>query len=139
MNRKQLLKNTTYNIKDINVLKAKIINHNKSNRNLLITITVLLTLAIIFVWERVEIDALSLNINKLKEKKLNYFTYNEILKAEIDNKSRFESINKIARFKLNMKFPGDNSVILVINNTEPKTQIKKIKELIEKVKIWEKK
>ncbi len=139
MNRKQLLKNTTDKIKDINVLKAKIINHNKSNRNLLITITVLLTLAIIFVWERVEIDALSLNINKLKEKKLNYFTYNEILKAEIDNKSRFESINKIARFKLNMKFPGDNSVILVINNTEPKTQIKKIKELIEKVKIWEKK
>ena len=138
MNRKQLLKSTTDNIKDINVLRAKIINHKKSNRNLLIAITVLLILSIIFVWERVEIDALSLNINKLKGKKINFFTYNEILKAEIENKSRFESINKIARYKLNMKFPGDNSVVLVINNSRPKTRIKKIKELIEKIKVWEK-
>ncbi len=135
MNKKQLLINTTKSIKDINILKDKIINPKRPN--LVITIFILLILAIICVWERVEIDAVSLNISKLKEEKSGLTAYNEILKAEIENKTRFESIDKIARNKLDMKFPGNNSVILVINKPRQKTTKEKLKNIIKRVKIWE--
>ena len=136
MNRKTLLIKTTDNIRNINLLKERIINHKKSKQNLVITTSILLVLLIIFVWERVEIDAISLNINRLKQKKSSLTAYNEIMKAEIENKSRFESIDKIARNKLHMKFPGDNSVILVINKIEPRSTIEKFKELIGKIELW---
>jgi len=135
MNKKQLLIDTTKSIKNINILKDKIINPKRPN--LVIIIIVLLILAITCVWERVEIDAVSLNINKLKEEKSGLTAYNEILKAEIENKTRFESIDKIARNKLNMKFPGNNSVILVINKPKQETTNEKLKNIIKRVKIWE--
>ena len=135
MNKKQLLIDTTKSIKDINILKDRIINSKKPN--LVIIIIVLLILAMTSVWERVEIDAVSLNINKLKEQKSGLTSYNEILKAEIENKTRFESIDKIARNKLDMKFPGNNSVILVINKPKQETTNKKLKNIIKRVKIWE--
>ena len=62
-----------------------------------------------------------------------------IVKVNMMSRSGLELYGLILFPKLNMKFPGDNSVILVINNPKPKTQIKKIKELIEKVKVWGKK
>ena len=79
----------------------------------------------VYVWERVAIDTLSMNTSKLKEKKASLTAYNEILKAEIEAKTKFESIDKIAREKLHLVFPGDNAVVLVLEGPPEKSVIKK--------------
>lgn len=79
----------------------------------------------VYVWERVAIDTLSMNTSKLKEKKASLTAYNEILKAEIEAKTKFESIDKIAREKLHLDFPGDNAVVLVLEGPPEKSIFKK--------------
>lgn len=134
MRKKRLLKNSE-KLKDINYIRKKTIN--PKTHKLFLYIIILFVLAIIYVWERVEIDAVSLNTARLKEEKSSLVSFNEILKAEIENKIRFESIEKIAKNKLGMDFPGNNSVTLVIDNTDKKSIFEKAKELIEKlVKIF---
>ena len=75
----------------------------------------------VYVWERVAIDTLSMNTSKLKEKKASLTAYNEILKAEIEAKTKFESIDKIAREKLHLDFPGDNAVVLILEGPAKKS------------------
>ncbi len=134
MRKKRLLKNSE-KLNDINYIRKKTIN--PKTHKLFLYIIILFVLAIIYVWERVEIDAVSLNTARLKEEKSSLVSFNEILKAEIENKIRFESIEKIAKNKLGMDFPGNNSVTLVIDNTDKKSIFEKAKELIEKlVKIF---
>ena len=130
MRKKRLLKNSE-KLNDINYIRKKTIN--PKTHKLFLYIIILFVLAIIYVWERVEIDEVSLNTTRLKEEKSSLISFNEILKAEIENKTRFESIEKIAKNKLGMDFPGNNSVTLVIDNTDKKSIFEKAKELIEKL------
>ena len=130
MRKKRLLKNSE-KLKDINYIRKKTIN--PKTHKLFLYIIILFVLAIIYVWERVEIDEVSLNTTRLKEEKSSLISFNEILKAEIENKTRFESIEKIAKNKLGMDFPGNNSVTLVIDNTDKKSIFEKAKELIKKL------
>ena len=83
-------------------------------------------LSTVYVWERVAIDTLSMNTSKFKEKKASLVAYNEILKAEIESKTKFESIDKIAREKLHLGFPGDNAVVLILDEPPEKSIFKKI-------------
>ncbi len=130
MRKKRLLKNSE-KLNDVNYIRKVTINSKKYK--LFLYIIILFVLAIIYVWERVELDAVSLNTTRLKEEKSSLISFNEILKAEIGNKTRFESIEKIAKNKLGMDFPGKNSVTLVIDNTDKKSVFEKAKELIEKL------
>jgi len=130
MRKKRLLKNSE-KLNDINYIRKKTIN--PKTHKLFLYIIILFVLAIIYVWERVEIDEVSLNTTRLKEEKSSLISFNEILKAEIENKTRFESIEKIAKNKLGMDFPGNNSVTLVIDNTDKKSIFEKAKELIKKL------
>jgi len=130
MREKRLLKNSE-KLSDINYIRKTTINSKK--HKIFLYIIILFVLAIIYVWERVEIDAVSLNTTRLKEEKSSLISFNEILKAEIENETRFESIEKIAKNKLGMDFPGNNSVTLVIENTDKKSVFEKAKELIEKL------
>ena len=130
MREKRLLKNSE-KLNDINYIRKITINSKK--HKLFLYIIILFVLAIIYVWERVELDAVSLNTSRLKEEKSSLISFNEILKAEIENKTRFESIEKIAKNKLGMDFPGNNSVTLVIDNTDKKSIYEKAKELIKKL------
>ncbi|NVM02846.1 MAG: hypothetical protein HWN67_10950 [Candidatus Helarchaeota archaeon] len=129
--RKKRLPNNSANFNYIDYIRKKVISPKK--HKLLIYTIVLFILAIIYVWERVEIDAVSLNINRLKEEKSSLIALNEILKAENENKTRFESIEKIAKDNIGMEFPGNNSVVLVIDNPDKKTIFKKVKELFKKL------
>lgn len=130
MRKKRLLKNSE-KLNDINYIRKKTIN--PKTHKLFLYIIILFVLAIIYVWERVEIDEVSLNTTRLKEEKSGLISFNEILKAEIENKTRFESIEKIAKNKLGMDFSGNNSVTLVIDNTDKKSIFEKAKELIKKL------
>jgi len=130
MREKRLLKNIG-KLNDINYMRKITIDSKK--HKLFLYIIILFVLAIIYVWERVEIDAVSLNTTRLKEEKSSLISFNEILKAEIENKARFESIEKIAKDKLGMGFPGNNSVTLVIDNIDKKSIFEKAKEIIKKL------
>ena len=129
MGEKRLSENSE-KFNDINYIRKRITT--SKNHKLFSYIIIIFILAIIYVWERVEIDEVSLNTNRLKEEKSTLVSFNEILKAEIENKSRFESIEKIAKNKLGMDFPGNNSVLLVIDNSDKKSIYEKAKELIKK-------
>ena len=129
--RKKRSLNNSANFNDINHIRKNTINPKK--HKFFIYIIVLFILAITYVWERVEIDAVSLNINRLKEEKSSLIAFNEILKAENENKTRFESIEKIAKNNLSMEFPGNNSVVFVIDNPDKKTIFEKVKELFKKL------
>jgi hypothetical protein len=97
---------------------------------LFIYIIITFILAFIYVWERVEIDSVSFSINKLKGIKSSFIANNEFLKADIDNKTRFESIEKVATTELNMEFPGDKSIVFVLEDKNDKTIFNKLKEFL---------
>ena len=127
------LKNSAVKLNKINLIKVKTTCQKKREFRFLFYIIIAFTLAIIYVWERVEIDAVSMNINKLKERKAGLIAYNEILKAEISNEARFDLIEKMAREKLNMEFPGNNSVILVLEKSGNKSFFGKITEHVKSI------
>ena len=90
-------------------------------------------LSTVYVWERVAIDTLSMNTSKFKEKKASLVAYNEILKAEIEAKTKFESIDKIAREKLHLDFPGDNAVVLILDEPPKKSIFNKSIDCIKNI------
>ena len=131
MRKKGIIKNALVNnLKNIDTIKEKIINNRHPKFKLFKYIIITFILAFIYVWERVEIDAISLNINKLKEIKSSFISNNEFLKAEIENKTRFESIEKVATSELNMEFPGNNSTVFVLEDKNDKTIFNKLKEFL---------
>ncbi len=131
MEKKGILKNALVNnLKNIDTIKEKIINNRQSKFKLFIYIIITFILAFIYVWERVEIDSVSFSINKLRGIKSSFIANNEFLKADIDNKTRFESIEKVATTELNMEFPGDNSIVFVLEDKNDKTIFNKLKEFL---------
>ncbi|MCK4966124.1 hypothetical protein KAS50_03780, partial [bacterium] len=85
-----------------NLTRESIISHKAAAYKIIFYIVIVMVFSTVYVWERVAIDTLSMNTSKLKEKKASLTAYNEILKAEIEAKTKFESIDKIAREKLHL-------------------------------------
>ena len=108
-----------------NLRRENIISHKASAYKIIFYIVIVMVFSTVYVWERVAIDTLSMNTSKLKEKKASLTAYSEILKAEIEAKTKFESIDKIAREKLHLDFPGDNAVVLILEGPAEKSLFKK--------------
>lgn len=83
-------------------------------KRLVLPIILIFGLAVSYVWEQVTYNQLAMDVEKLRHQKDRLFQLNQYLKAEIDNKTRFEIIEKQAKTLLGMHFSPDSPIILVI-------------------------
>jgi len=85
---------------------------------LLFSIGGLLTF-IFYVWECAEVVTLSYRISELNEEVISMENKNGHLKAKLYSDTNLANIDRIAREKRGMVFPGKESIIFLKVNSEP--------------------
>lgn len=93
-------------------------------KRVVIPIILIFGLAVSYVWEQVTYSQLAMEVDKLRHQKDRLFQLNQYLKAEIDNKTRFEIIEKQAKTQLGMHFSPDSPIILVVPDKDTMETIK---------------
>lgn len=77
----------------------------------LMTIIIAVTLSIvIYIWNKIEVGQLTSEVNDLENHYQKIVSANEILKAEINQKSRLERISSIAANQLTLVYPKEQPV-----------------------------
>jgi cell division protein FtsL len=79
-----------------------------------LTLTVVLVMAAFYVFQQLKIESAARDIQALTRDRDRLENLNEFTMADIDEMSRFASIEKTARVKLGMEFPSEAPSTLII-------------------------
>jgi cell division protein FtsL len=76
----------------------------------LIGVAVISAIVVIYIWNKFSVDKLTKEIADLQKQHQEISNVNEILRAEINQKSRLERIGKIATEQLGMIYPKEQPI-----------------------------
>ncbi len=83
---------------------------NRSPLSLFVIIMAASILVVFYIWNKITVNRLANEINDLQNQQQKILSANEILRSEINQKSKLERIGKIATEKLDMVYPKDQPV-----------------------------
>jgi len=112
----------TFQPKDKFYLKKKNGELIEKKRPLLRFLSIILLfsgLLVYYVWQQVEVNRIAIEIKKLEEQKNLLLTMNEQLKLEIDRKTNFDLIYKVAKEKLGLEFPDKSPEEILVDIPDP--------------------
>jgi len=112
----------TFQPKDKFYLKKKNGEPIEKKRPLLRFLSIILLfsgLLVYYVWQQVEVNRIAIEIKKLEEQKNLLLTMNEQLKLEIDRKTNFDLIYKVAKEKLGLEFPDKSPEEILVDIPDP--------------------
>ncbi len=87
----------------------------RSPFNIVAIVVVVSLLIVVYVWNKLTVNRLAVEINDLQVQYQKIIYSNEILKAEINKKSGLERIGKIAADQLGMIYPKDQPVWFTVS------------------------
>lgn len=90
---------------------------------ILILLLFVSVVVVFFIWNKIAVNRLAQEINLLENQHKNILSINEVLRAEINQKSRLERIEKTAIQHLGLTYPKEQPIWFEVN-----TQINKILE-----------
>ena len=70
---------------------------------------------VFYIWNKIAVNRLAGEVNDLQNQYQKILSANEILRAEINQKSKLERIGKIATDKLGMTYPKDQPIWFELN------------------------
>jgi cell division protein FtsL len=73
-------------------------------------------IAVFFIWNKITVTHLLGDINKMQIEYQKIVGKNEILRAEVNQKSRLERIEKIAQAELGLTYPKEKPVLFELDN-----------------------
>ncbi len=83
---------------------------------MILTVLSIAFLAVFFIWNKITVSHLLTDINKKQIEYQKIVGKNEILRAEVHQKSRLERIEKIAQTELGLTYPKEKPVLFELEN-----------------------
>ncbi len=83
---------------------------------MILTVLSIALMAVFFIWNKITVSYLLGDINKMQLQYQNIVGKNEILRAEVHQKSRLELIEKIAQTELGLTYPKEKPVMFELEN-----------------------
>ena len=91
----------------------------RSHFNLVFVIFTVSLLIVFYIWNKITVDRLVVEMNDLQNQYQKITNSSEILRAEINKKSSLERISKLAIEQLGLMHPKEQPVWLAINQENP--------------------
>lgn len=76
----------------------------------IIAVAMISAIVVFYIWNKISVDKLTKEIADLEQQQQQISNVNEILRAEINQKSRLERIGKIAAEQLGMMYPKEQPI-----------------------------
>ena len=73
---------------------------------------------VFYIWNKITVNRLAGEVNDMQNQYQKIQSTNEILRAEINQKSKLERIGKIATEKLGMTYPKDQPIWFELNSSQ---------------------
>jgi len=77
----------------------------RSTSSLIVALMVISLLVVLYIWNKIMVNRLAEEVNNLQNQYQKIVNANEILRAEINQKSRLERIREIATKQIGMTYP----------------------------------
>ncbi len=84
--------------------------HRRSSFNIILALIVVSALIVFYVWNKITVNRLVVEVNDLRNQDMKLQNMNESLRAEINRKSNLERIGKIATGQLGLVYPREQPV-----------------------------
>ena len=88
----------------------------RSSFNIILTLVVVSLLIVYYVWNKITVNRLVVEVSELQNQNLKLLNTNESLRAEINRKSSLERIGKIATGQLGLVYPREQPVWFTIDS-----------------------
>ena len=107
----------TQQVRDFMPRGNRIVKRRKRSPFTIIVILFVISLLIVFyVWNKITVNRLAVEVNDLQNQYQRITGANEILRAEINKKSNLERIGKIATERLNLTYPKEQPIWFTVDN-----------------------
>ena len=82
----------------------------RSTSSLIVALTLISLLVVLYIWNKIMVNRLAEDVNNLQNQYQKIVSANEVLRAEINQKSRLERIGEIATKQLGLTYPRQQPV-----------------------------
>ena len=82
----------------------------RSTSSLMVTLTVISLLVVLYIWNKIMVNRLAEDVNNLQNQYQKIVSANEVLRAEINQKSRLERIGEMATKQLGLTYPRQQPI-----------------------------
>ncbi len=93
----------------------------RSSFNIILTLVVVSLLIVFYVWNKITVNRLVVEVNDLQNQNLKLLNMNESLRAEINRKSNLERIGRIATTQVGLVYPREQPVWFTVDSERLET------------------
>ena len=90
----------------------------RSSFNIIVAIVTVSVLIVFYVWNKITVNRLVVEVSELQNQNLKLQNANESLRAEINRKSSLERIGKIATSQIGLVYPKEQPVWFTVDSEQ---------------------